>query len=84
MNGAPATMSPDGLSFTMPLSVATGANNVTIAATSTNPPAGHAPQTRTNQYDIQISAATSLTYSYDANGSTTGDGVNFTYEWDGF
>jgi RHS repeat-associated protein len=82
VNGTGATMSADGLSFNATIGVNSGANTIAIAATSTNPPAGHSPQTRTNQYNLEIGADPRRTFGYDANGSMTSNGQGNIYVWD--
>ncbi|HEY9684034.1 MAG TPA: RHS repeat-associated core domain-containing protein [Oculatellaceae cyanobacterium] len=69
-----AKISPS-TSFTGSPALNTGANSVSVTATS-----GGGAKT-TNSYPITIASSTPQAFTYDANGNMTGDGTN-TYAWD--
>jgi RHS repeat-associated protein len=72
--GTPATVDAAN-KFQGTAPVVSGTSNVVVTATD---PSGNL---RTNTYQVTISGSTK-TFTYDANGSLTGEGAK-TYEWDG-
>ena len=73
VGGKPAQVGADN-SFAGQATVSSGTSNVVVAATDAS------GNTRTNTYQVSQSGATG-SYTYDANGSLTGDGTK-TYQWD--
>jgi RHS repeat-associated protein len=71
INGAPATMSADRLSFSGSVSISLADRKFTVAATEDNAPAGFNPKTRTTKYEADASSLPGTTYAYDDNGNTT-------------
>jgi RHS repeat-associated protein len=63
-----------GLTFSASVNVAPGDNTVRVSATNTHGTLSHG-------YDITVTGDDPRSYSYDANGNLTSDGVN-TYRWD--
>ncbi len=61
--------------FTGNAQLAVGPNNTTVAAVD------GANNTVTNNYQVNLNNASSKSYTWDANGNMTGDGVN-TFQWD--
>jgi RHS repeat-associated protein len=74
VGGNAASMDAAG-NFDGTVNVSVGSNTVAVIATD---PSGN---TRTNNYQVNVSSANSSTLLYDLNGNLTNDGSK-TYEWD--
>jgi RHS repeat-associated protein len=76
VNGTPATVTPPpDNAFEAQVPLVAGTNNITVVAKDAS------GNQRTSTYQVTSTGPTTTTYTHDANGNLTGDGVK-TYEWD--